>query len=299
MHKFTVDKSDRLDKFLSGKIPEVSRGRIQKAIKDGLVLVNGQKVLEPDFQISENDIVELPEFKTSPLKPHPSNLAVLFENADLAVIDKPAGLMVHPAAGREGNTLAHALLARFPGIEKVGDAHRPGIVHRLDEDTSGLLLVAKTVGGFEYLKNLFQTRNIEKEYLALVHGVPKLHGIIDVPIGKAGTHQKMKVGEGREAVTEYSLLASDDPLQYSLLKVKLHTGRTHQIRVHMSHIGYPVVGDELYGGKFKQQDAELIGRQFLHAHRLKLRLIDGSWLELISELPEDLKFVLNKLGLKY
>ncbi|MBI2607246.1 MAG: RluA family pseudouridine synthase [Candidatus Doudnabacteria bacterium] len=326
-----ANKSERLDKFLAGKISEVSRGKIQKAIKDGLVLVNGQKILEPDFQVSADDQIELPEFEPYKLKAISYKLKVVFENQDLAVVDKPAGLMVHPAAGREGDTLAHALLTRFPGIEKVGEPHRPGIVHRLDEDTSGLLLIAKTKTGYEYLKNLFESRSIEKEYLALVQGVPeKLHGIIDVPIGKAGTHQKMRAGEGREAITEYSVLASasrnPDPgsrsgasssqdlsdrdpesssglrsgsLQYSLLLVKLHTGRTHQIRVHLAHLGHPVVGDSLYGGKFKQSGQQLIKRQFLHAHRLKLQLMDGTWLELESELPEDLKKVLKILNIKF
>ncbi|MBI4049486.1 MAG: RluA family pseudouridine synthase [Candidatus Doudnabacteria bacterium] len=290
----------RLDKFLAEKHTEVSRGKIQKAIKDGLVLVNGKKVLETDFQVTESDQVELPKFQDYQLSPINYQLKVIYENQDLAVIDKPAGLMVHPAAGRTDDTLAHALLARFPGIEKVGDPHRPGIVHRLDEDTSGLLLIAKTQAGYDYLKNLFQTRNIEKEYLALVHGgMENLHGVIDAPIGKTSTHTKMRVGEGREAVTEYSLLTSDRLNQYSLLKVKLHTGRTHQIRVHLASIGHPVMGDQLYGGQFKQKDVELLGRQFLHASRLKLRLQDGTWLELESELPEDLRQVLTKLEIRF
>lgn len=314
MLDFIADKIERLDKFLAGKISEVSRGKIQKAIKGGVVLVNGQKILEPDFQVSENDQVELPEFVEETLQPIPTlrsglrlgeanvgatyNLPTIFENNDLVVVDKPAGLMVHPAAGRKQDTLANILISKYPNIKNVGDPHRPGIVHRLDEDTSGLLLVAKTQTGYEYLKNLFQTRNIEKEYLALVHGVPdKLHGVIDVPIGKTSTHQKMKTGVGKEAVTEYSVMASVD--EYALLKVKLHTGRTHQIRVHMASIGHPVVGDQLYGGQFKKQDQELIGRQFLHAYRLKFRLPDKTWLELESELPEDLKEVLAKLGVKY
>lgn len=297
MLKFFADKIERLDKFLASQIREVSRGKIQKAIKDGQVLVNGKKVTEPDFQVSIGDQVELAEFQEEKLTASSLELKVLFANVDLAVIDKPAGLMVHPAAGRTDDTLAHALLNTFPGIEKVGEPHRPGIVHRLDEDTSGLLLVAKTIAGYEYLKNLFQTRNIEKEYLALVHGVPeKLHGVIDLPIGKTSTHQKMRVGVGRDAVTEYSVMLHDQSLQFSLLRVKLHTGRTHQIRVHLAHLGHPVFGDQLYGGQFKE-DLKVLNRQFLHARRLKLQLMDGTWLELESELPEDLQEVLKKFAI--
>lgn len=297
---FTSETTERLDKFLAGKIPDVSRARIQKAIKDGLVLVNGKQILETDFQLKTEDKVELPEFKQEKLEPSNLELKVIFENQDLAVIDKPAGLMVHPAAGRSGDTLAHALLTRFPGIEKVGEPHRPGIVHRLDEDTSGLLLVAKSQKGYDFLKNLFEIRNIEKEYLALVHGVPKqLHGIIDEPIGKTTTHTKMRVGVGREAKTEYKVLANDPALQYSLLLVKLHTGRTHQIRVHMSHIGHSVLGDKIYGREYKQSDKSLINRQFLHAFKLKFKSIDGTWMEFESELSKDLKEVLKKLEINF
>ncbi|MDP4001362.1 MAG: RluA family pseudouridine synthase [bacterium] len=298
MLEFFADKTERLDKFLASHIAEVSRGKIQKAIREAQVLVNGKKVIETDFKIHENDKIELPEFKEEKLTAYSFQLQVVFENNDLAVIDKPAGLMVHPAAGREDVTLANALLNRFPEIKDVGDPHRPGIVHRLDEDTSGLLLIAKTEPSFEYLKSLFTDRKIEKYYLALVHGVPvKLHDVIDEPIGKTSTHQKMKVGTGKEAKTEYNVLDTEASGHFSLLWVKLHTGRTHQIRVHMSYIGHPVFGDRLYGGEYKQTDKSLIKRQFLHAYRLKFKLIDNTWLELESELPKDLKEILKQLGI--
>lgn len=299
MPQFVSQQKERLDKFLANNVVAVSRGKIQKAIKSGQITVNSKQITEKDFLLSVGDKVELPEFQTYNLQPKTYNLKIIFENPDLAVIDKPAGLMVHPAAGREDDTLANILISKYPNIKNVGDPHRPGIVHRLDEDTSGLLVVAKTQPGFDYLKGLFLNRLIEKQYLALVHGVPeKLHGMIDEPIGKNSTHQKMKVGVGREAKTEYRLLASDPAGLFSLLLVNLHTGRTHQIRVHLNHIGHPVVGDWLYGGEHKQADKQLIARQFLHARRLKLKLADGTWLELESELPEDLKEVLNKLGIK-
>lgn len=302
MLELTADKTERLDKFLAGEIPDVSRVRIQKAIRNGQITVNSKQISEKDFILSAGDTVKLPEFEQQKLKAISYKLIVVFENEDLAVIDKPAGLMVHPAAGKKADTLAAALLTRFPGIEKVGDAHRPGIVHRLDEDTSGLLVIAKTPEAYEYLKKLFKERDdVEKEYLALVHGkMEQLHGLIDAPIGKSPTGQKMRVGTGKSAATEYSVLTEGERGvdRYSLLVVKLHTGRTHQIRVHLAHIGHPVAGDKIYGGKFKQTDARFVPRQFLHAYKLKLKLPDGTWLELVSELPPDLKSVLRRLDIK-
>jgi 23S rRNA pseudouridine1911/1915/1917 synthase len=300
MLTYKADKTDRLDKFLATQIRNVSRSKIQKAIKDGLVLVNGKVVTEPDFPVSKDDKIELPEFKEEGLRPLDFDLKVVFENNNLAVIDKPEGLVVHPAAGHAQDTLANILISKYPDIRNIGDPHRPGIVHRLDEDTSGLLVIAKNQETFEYLKNLFKTRQIEKEYLALVHGqMEKMHGQIDTPIGKTSTHMKMKVGVGREAMTEYSVVATDPSLQFSLLKVKLHTGRTHQIRVHLASIGHPVFGDQLYGGSFKLKDLEILPRQFLHACRLKFQLSDGTWLEVESPLPDELQTVLNNLGIKY
>lgn len=281
----------RLDKYLAELHKEVSRSRIQKAIKNGLVLVNGQKVSDPNFQISETDTIDLPEFKSDDLIPYDFDLKVVYENKDLAVIDKPAGLVVHPGAGNTENTLANALLHRYPGIEKVGDPHRPGIVHRLDEDTSGLILIAKTPESLEFLKDKFQNRSIEKEYVALVQGVPaKQHDIIDIPLEKVPLKQKMKVGSGKPAITEYFTIAAAPTGQFSLLRVKLHTGRTHQIRAHLAHIGHPIIGDSVYG-----KPSEMLDRQFLHARKLKFQLMDGTWLELESELPTELKEVLTKL----
>ncbi|OGE82361.1 MAG: hypothetical protein A3B10_02690 [Candidatus Doudnabacteria bacterium RIFCSPLOWO2_01_FULL_44_21] len=310
MLEFAVEKKDRLDKFLAGKIPDVSRGRIQKAIKTGAVSVNGHKVSEPDWPLKIEDQIELPEFKPEALTASTLALKVVFENEDFAVIDKPAGLVVHPGAGNTEDTLANALLTRFPGIENVGEPHRPGIVHRLDEYTSGLILIAKTPRGYEYFKQQFLDHKIEKEYLALVSGVPaKQHDIINLPLEKVPLKQKMRVGSGKEAITEYWVLGegkldpstslhsargkdSGESLQVALLRVKLHTGRTHQIRAHLAHIGCPIVGDKLYG-----KASPILDRQFLHAARLKFQLMDGTWLELVSELPTDLREVLTKLNI--
>lgn len=299
--KLIAAKKERLDKFLAGQVRDVSRSKIQKAIKAGFVLVNSKKVSEPDFQLKENDQVELPQFEKENLKPFDLDLKVVFENEDLAVIDKPAGLVVHPGAGNPDQTLANVLLHRFAGIEKVGDPHRPGIVHRLDENTSGLIVIAKNQASLEYLKNLFFERKIEKEYLTLVHGVPaKKHEIINASLEKVPLKQKMSVRDGsasggktKQAITEYFVLETDPSLQFALLRVKLHTGRTHQIRAHLAHIGHPIVGDQVYG----KPDKDLINRQFLHAYKLKFQLQDGTWLELESELPEDLKKTLVKLAI--
>jgi len=302
MLNFVSDTTDRLDKFLASKI-DVSRSRIQKAIRDGRVLVDGIIVVEPDLNVTVGNKIALPEFEDDWTRPSEIKLKIIYDSKDLAVIDKPAGLVVHPGAGNMEDTLSQALLNYFPNIKSVGDPHRPGIVHRLDEDTSGLIVVAKTTQAYEFLKEIFLNRDIEKEYIALVHGrVEKNHDFIDLPIAKAPTHRKMKIDEsGKEAKTEYFVLArSENPGvdEYTLLRVKLHTGRTHQIRVHMNAIGHPLVGDKTYG-KFKKQDAEIIDRQFLHAFRLKFKLMDQTFIELVSNLPQDLKKVLIRVGINY
>jgi 23S rRNA pseudouridine1911/1915/1917 synthase len=300
---FVAVQKDRLDKFLASQIPQVSRGKIQKAIKDGLALVNGEVVLEADFQLKENDSVSLPEFGKEELQRSNILLKVVFENEDVAVIDKPAGLVVHPGAGNTVDTLANALLTRFPGVETVGEPHRPGIVHRLDEDTSGLILIAKSQTGYEYFKQQFVEHKIEKEYLALVHGTPeKSHDLIDLPLEKVPLKQKMKVGSGKEAKTEYWVLTSGQGGGFdkvALLRVKLHTGRTHQIRAHLSHIGHPIFGDKIYGGEYKSKDPLILNRQFLHAYKLKFQLLDGTWIELTSALPDELKQVLTQANISY
>lgn len=294
MLKFTADKKERLDKFLAGKV-QVSRSQIQKAIKRGEVFVNDKVVTETDFEVSPHDQILSPDFPEDKLVPQNIDLDVVFENEDFVVINKPAGLTVHPGAGKKQGTLANILISKYPDIKNVGDPNRPGIVHRLDEDTSGLMLIAKSQKAFDYAKKLFQTRNIEKEYITLVHGeMEKLHDVIDKPLAKDSKRQRMKVGEGKEAVTEYTVIANDSSLQFSLLRVKLHTGRMHQIRAHLASIGHPVVGDKLYGGKI-----DLINRQFLHAFRLKFQLPDQTWIELQSDPPKELMEVLNKIGINY
>jgi len=309
MLNFEVDETNRLDKFLASKV-DVSRSRVQKAIKTGKVSVDGIEILDPNYDVTIGNKISMPEFESEELKPSEIKLNIVFENDDLAVIDKPAGLVVHPGAGNKEDTLSQALLTYFPEIKNVGEPHRPGIVHRLDEDTSGLIVIAKTQQAYEFLKKSFVDKTVQKEYLALVHGVvQKQHGTIDAALLKVPNRQKMKVVEkaaggesGKEALTEYFVLdstANEGLDQYTLLRVKLHTGRTHQIRVHLSHIGHSIVGDQVYGGAFKKTDAEILNRQFLHAYKLKFQLMDKTLMEFQSKLPSDLQQILNQVHITY
>jgi len=261
------------------------------------------------------------------IKPTNTPLKVLYNDHGLLIIDKPAGLTVHPGAGFKGETLASALLYQFKDIKLIGEEHRPGIVHRLDKDTSGVILVATTQEMYEHLKDAFAERKIKKEYIALVYGkVKKQHGFIETPIGQSKTDFRKQTVKNpktaKEAVTEYKVLeyltspspSSDttpfslddkwgtparrgiEPVDsYTLLLIKLHTGRTHQIRVHLPSIGHPIVGDELYGPKKKKLN---LHRQFLHAKKIEVRLPDKTWIETESELPDDLKEVLISLNSK-
>ncbi|MDZ4244223.1 MAG: RNA pseudouridine synthase [Candidatus Doudnabacteria bacterium] len=224
-----------------------------------------------------------------------------YENADFLIINKPAGVPVYSTAKNAAEeSVLKWFLEKYPAAKSIGDPQRPGIVHRLDKQTSGLLFLAKTTTGFEHLGKLFRSRDIRKEYLTLVYGEVSKHGIIDRPLAKIGHEgqSRVRVDEsGKEAVTEYW------PLQHfrqgvdscSLLRVKLHTGRTHQIRVHLTSIGHPVMGDNLYGKPKSQKLSSILSRQFLHASKLEFKLMDGTWLEVESELPENLRNVLNEL----
>lgn len=304
---FTVeDLKTRLDKFLAAA-SRVSRSQVQRDIEAGLVTVNGVKQTETDFIVRVKDIVGYHQTR-NPKTPNSQQsqstpLKILYNNHGLLIIDKPPGLAVHPGAGFKGESLTSALLYSFKHIALVGEEGRPGIVHRLDKDTSGVMLVALTQDMYEYLKDAFLERKVNKEYLALVLGsLDVQHGQIDTPIGKSKTDfRKMttkNMVEPKDSVTEYWVLETL-PLpggidKVSLLRVKLHTGRTHQIRVHMSSIGHPLLGDSLYGGTKTQLSG--LTRQFLHARKIEVRLPDGSWIEAESELPEDLRNVLNSLN---
>lgn len=297
----------RLDRYLVSQVPETSRSQIQKDIEAGFVMVNGVVQKESKFVVRQSDIVTYSQSGTlntkSEIKATNTPLRILYDNHGLLIIDKPAGLTVHPGAGFKGETLASALLYNFKDIKLVGEENRPGIVHRLDKDTSGVILVAKTQEMYEYLREAFSERKVKKEYVALVRGeVEKTFGKIDLPIGKSRVDfrkQDVKnVLEPKAALTEYKVLEhlGSGVDKYTLLLVKLHTGRTHQIRVHMKAIGYPLMGDSLYGGKTTRLSN--LNRQFLHAKKIEVRLPDRTWIEAESELPKDLREILTDLGSK-
>ena len=279
MTNLTVDAEhagERLDRFLALALPRFSRSRLQALIKDGFVTVNG-KTGRPRDAVRTGDAITLrePELEKIEARPEAVALDILFEDDDLLVLNKPAGLVVHPGAGNPEHTLVNALLAHCPNLSGIGGKERPGIVHRLDKETSGVLVVAKNDAAHRDLSRQFAERATGKIYLALVAGTPaKRSGVIEAPIGRHPVHRKkMHVARrgGRPAKTEYRVLsqgrASARPDLISLVECKLHTGRTHQIRVHLHHLGHPVLGDKVYGGK----RAGNFPRQMLHAHKLSFR----------------------------
>ena len=229
-------------------------------------------------------------------------IGVEYETADLVIVNKPAGLPVYSTkkAVREDSVLTW-FLANYPQAKTVGDPERPGIVHRLDKQTSGLLILAKTQTGFDFLSKLFRSRNIHKEYLTLVYGQTLCHGTIEKPLTKIGQEGRSKVRvdeHGKPAKTEfwaaeYYNKALDS---FTLLRIKLHTGRTHQIRVHLASEKHPVMGDNLYGRPQSQILKEILPRQFLHASRLEFQIPDGTWIDVRSGLPDDLQTTLKQLS---
>lgn len=300
MKTFIVEQLKlRLDRFLAEAFPEVSRARIQKDIKAGLVTVNGKQADEGKLVVRKDDKIEYDYVAEEKITAEAIDLKTVFENDDILIIDKPAGLVVHPAPGYKGPTLAAGLLHKYKDIKVIGeDEIRPGIVHRLDKDTSGVMLVAKTQKMFEHLKDAFQTRKIKKQYLALLVGnLPNKHGFINDPIGKHQTDFRkmttLRPKDPKEAMTEYTIVEQVDG--YTLVRVNLHTGRTHQIRVHFSSIGYPIAGDQLYGKIKLPRLLPELHRQFLHASQIEVQLPDGTWIEAHAELPTDLRQILKDL----
>jgi len=296
-YSFIVDKqSARLDKYVVGKCSELSRTRVQKLISDGYVTVNGSVVKAGlKLNIGDRVTVSIPPPTPSPLLPEDIPLKILYEDGDLLVIDKPAGLTVHPAPGHPDHTLVNALLSHLPDLPDTGDSPRPGIVHRLDKDTSGLMLVAKNSVAQANLSDQFKNRSVAKAYLVLVKGhLTPEHGIIEAPIGRDSRNRKRMAvtvaGRGREARTQYQVVRYVD--DHTLLEVVPETGRTHQIRVHLSAIGYPVVGDTTYGVRSPH-----LSRQFLHASRLGFQLPSSDeYVEFKSALPPDLEQALRDIS---
>ncbi len=296
--RYTQQTPERLDRFLSLQLPEFSRTRLQGLIEDGFVRVNGLVVTKNGYKLAPDDRVEvrIPPPAPTTLIPEFIPLEVIFENADVVVINKPAGMVVHPAAGHDRGTLVHALLGYLPDLEGVGGEERPGIIHRLDKETSGLMIVARNERAHRYLQDQFRLRRVRKTYLALVDGHPPTPiGRIEAPIGRDPVHRKrmaiLPSGKGREAVTEYRTLESFPA--HTLLEAHPLTGRTHQIRLHLAFLGCPIVGDTVYGRK---RPSLPLQRHFLHASRLEV-ILPGESQPRIFEvpLPEELVTVLETL----
>jgi 23S rRNA pseudouridine1911/1915/1917 synthase len=288
----------RLDKFLVLQFPDLSRARLQALIRDKLVLVDGEVVTKTGYKLESGRDVQItvPPVASTDLIPEDIPLDIIFENDDMLVVNKPAGMVVHPAAGHETGTLVHAALAHAPEMEGIGGEHRPGVVHRLDKDTSGLIVLAKNDRAHQWLQKQFKERKVKKIYLALVDGQPPTpSGRVDAPIGRDSSKRKqmavVSASRGRQSVSEYFTEKRFE--EHTLLKVHIHTGRTHQIRVHMGFLGCPVVGDSLYGHRHKTLPVK---RQFLHAAHLEICLPGEDTLSVFdAPLPEDLQKVLDTL----
>jgi 23S rRNA pseudouridine1911/1915/1917 synthase len=281
-HQSSADRDVRLDKFLSdNKDVDLSRVRIQNLITIGAVTVNDARK-KPSYQLRPGDRIKILSLPPSVILEPSENIEfdLLYEDNSIVVVNKPPGLVVHPCAGHHTATLVHGLLSKCTNLSSFSDPIRPGIVHRLDRDTSGVMVVAKSDRALNSLAHQFKTREVKKRYLALVHGnVRKEKGRLDLPIRRHPVKRKemhISLLAGRMAITEWEVL-SVFSLGFSLLRISPHTGRTHQIRVHMAYMGYPVVGDIVYGyGKrwWKQQSSmikealTLVKRQMLHAELL-------------------------------
>ena len=295
VYNFVADRSGtRLDKYVGEKCPQLSRTYAQRLITDGHITVN-DRVTKPSLKLSIGDRlrVVIPPTVPSPLSPEAIPLNIVYEDDDFLVVDKPAGLVVHPAPGHPSHTLVNAILSHFPNLADVGDSLRPGVVHRLDKDTSGVMLVAKNRTAQLNLSDQFKAHSVVKAYLVLVKGqLTPEQGVIEAPMGRDPRNRKRMavVAEGREARTEYRVIRYIG--NYTLLEVMPETGRTHQIRVHLAAIGYPVVGDKVYGVK-----SPYLSRQFMHASRLGFKHPStGEYVEFTSELPQDLEPALKDIG---
>jgi 23S rRNA pseudouridine1911/1915/1917 synthase len=315
-HQFTIvvppgKKKERIDLFLTNHVENATRSKVQQAIKSGAVLVDGQEI-RPSHQVAPGEVIQITVPRPPPqeVTPEAIPLAIVYEDEHLLVVDKPAGMVVHPAFGNYTGTLVNALLHHCNTLSGLNDATRPGIVHRLDKETSGLLVVAKSDRVHAHLARQFSKRTVEREYQAIVWGVfTERTGIIEAELGRSKSDRKKMavVVGGKAAVTEYTLLEQFPYL--SLVKLKLRTGRTHQIRVHLAHIHHPVFGDPAYNGRqilsgngSQRQKAEvqrLLGimrRQALHARTLGfLHPVTGERVSFASALPDDMVQVLELL----
>lgn len=296
--RYEKNTSERLDKFLTESLPEFSRSRIQGLIADGHVDVNGQPAkkagqsLEAGFTLT----VRIPPTAPTELIAEDIPLDIVFENDDLIIVNKPAGMVVHPAAGHSSGTLVNAVLGYDPELEGIGGEERPGVVHRLDKETSGLIVLAKNERAHRWLQDQFRLRKVEKIYLALVDGKPPTpSGRVESYIGRDPKNRKrmaiVSESKGREAISEYKTVESFK--NHTLLEFHPFTGRTHQIRLHCAFLKCPIVGDEIYG---RRNSSIPLGRHFLHAYRLKIILPGEKTPHLFeAPLPQELDQALIQL----
>jgi 23S rRNA pseudouridine1911/1915/1917 synthase len=318
-HEFDIvvppgKKKERLDLFLTSHVENATRSKVQRAIKEGAVLVDG-KTVRPSHQVAPGEVVHITLPKPPPQKALPENISldIIYEDDHLLVVNKPAGMVTHPAYGNYTGTLVNALLFHCTKLSTLNDDLRPGVVHRLDKDTSGLLVVAKTETAHAKLARQFARRTIGREYQAIVWGkVDPPTGLIETDLGRSKSDRKKMavVKEGKKAVTEYALIEQFEYL--ALIRLKLHTGRTHQIRVHLAHVNHPVFGDPTYNGRHliagpgtSSQKAEvqrllkLMPRQALHARTLSfVHPGTGQTMSFESPLPGDMRAVLESLKMK-
>jgi 23S rRNA pseudouridine1911/1915/1917 synthase len=276
LRRFAAAAPGRLDSWLTRQWPDVSRTRWQALIRGGYVTVNGRVVDRPGIRLSGGEQVgaQVPAPQPAELAPSDIPLRIVYEDGNVLVADKPAGIVVHPSAGHESDTLVQAVLNHAPGLPGVGGERRPGVVHRLDKDTSGLVIFAKHDGAMLELQRQFKARQVKKTYLAIVHGAPPTEeGLIDAPVGRDPRERKRMAvvaeQKGRPARSRFHRIGQLG--EYALLLVEPETGRTHQIRVHLAYLGTPVAGDRVYGSRHQP---DWLGRQMLHAWRLQLGLTD-------------------------
>ena len=296
--------NERMDSFLSRKT-DFTRSRIQQLIKNGDITVNGKnaknnKKIKSSYKIEENDRIEIfiPETEQAEIIPENIKIDIIYEDEDIAVINKNAGLVVHPAQGHYSGTLVNAILYHIKDLSGINGEIRPGIVHRLDKDTSGLIVIAKNDKAHINLAKMFQEKKIKKTYLAILKGkLTKEKGRIVTQIGRdTDDRKKMTVikgnDRGKEAITNYNVICSNE--LFTLVKVYIETGRTHQIRVHMKYMGYPILGDMVYGRKDSEK------RQMLHAYKLEfLHPVTEKPMKFISEIPEDFRKALKNIKLEF
>ncbi len=293
-------KKQRLDAFLAEKA-EISRAQAKKAIENGLCLVN-KKEVKVDYKVKRHDEIEYNPFvQQSELKAEEGEIDILYQDNDYVIINKAPNLTVHPAPSQEEGTLVNILLSHFPSLREM-EGERPGIVHRIDKDTSGIIVIALHDKARRALSELFSLREVRKEYLALVHNVPKNNQEIDLPIGRHESQKtKMAVNKnGKNALTEFSILSYNIAKNYALLSVRIHTGRTHQIRVHLSHIGFPLWGDKVYTARIMKPIPHMLKniaqRQMLHAWKISFtQPLTQEEIDIECPIPKDMEFCLKRL----